>query len=403
MVLERALDRSPRWLRRWATGITRGRGLLGAVYDRVAHPFSTDAVPELPPVPTTPVRLVIGPANTAGQGYEWARSVERSLPDVSALAVMGLGDIGFGAHADVRMPSAVYLRSSAWHRAFEQFLGQCTHVIIESALPLLGRRYGTDVAAEVAALRDAGLQVALIFHGSDVRVPSQHQRENPWSPFAHPQVPSTILEDKTVEAIAAVAALEVAAFVSTPDLLRYVPGSIWCPLAIDVARWRTDRTAAERSADRLPVVLHAPSKPLIKGSHRVEPVLLALEAEGLIEYRRLQGVAHGDMPRLYAEADIVLDQFLIGSYGVAACEAMAAGCVVIGHVDEVTRRSVVDLTATEVPIVEATVDSLDHVLRSVIAEPVETTIARRESAVRFVESVHDGRRSAESLRGFLGV
>jgi len=343
---------------------------------------------------------VIGPANEAEQGFQWARAAERSVPGVSALAMMGFDPGGYGVQADVVVPTAVYLRSHEWHERFEAYLRGCTHVIMESAMPLLGRRYRTDVVDEVRALRDAGVRVAMMFHGSDLRLPSQHVRENRWSPFTDPDVPTVILEEKAMRARAIVAELQVPAFVSTPDLVRYIPHAIWCPVVIDLPRWRVERSAA-REPGRVPVVLHAPSNALIKGSHHLDPILRALEAEGLIEYRRVTGLSYSAMKQQYADADIVLDQFLLGSYGVAACEAMAAGCVVIGHVDEPTRRAVIDQTGLEVPIVDATLATLDAVLRAVIAEPIETMAERRTQAVGYVGALHDGGQSALALGQFL--
>lgn len=402
MLSVRALNAAPGWVRRSVTSVTQGRGLLGTLYDQLVHGLGDALPPALPALASTPVRLVIGPANEAEQGFQWARATERSLLGVTAVAMMGFDPGGYRVQADLAVPTAVYLRSKPWHDALEAFLRSCTHVIIESALPLLGRRYNSDVIAEVRALRAAGVKVALLFHGSDVRLPSQHRREIPWSPFMNPDLPSAILEDKAALAASIVSELGGTVLVSTPDLLRYQPDAMWCPVVIDVDRWRVHRDDASARTGP-PVVLHAPSNPLIKGSHLIDPVLRRLESEGLIEYRRVQGLTYAQMKQQYAECDIVLDQFLIGSYGVAACEAMAAGCIVVGYVDSVTRLAVLQQTGHEVPIVDATVDTLDTVLRLVIAEPVEVALERRREAVRFVGDVHDGRRSAEALRGFLGV
>lgn len=382
------------------TAVTQGRGPLGAVYDRVVHRFSADQIPVLPTVAERPVRLVIGPANEAEQGYQWARAAERANPAVAATAVIAVDPGGYGVQADLVVPPAVALRSEQWHERFEGFLCASTHVLIESAIPLLGRRYRTDVAAEVGALQAAGVRVGLLFHGSDLRLPSRHRRQVADSPFGHPDLPTAILEEKAARAALLVAELGLPVFVSTPDLLRDAPAATWLPLAIDVERWAVDRAGAAPRASA-PVVLHAPSNPLIKGSHRIDPIVQALADEGLIEYRRVRGLSHAEMTQQYAEADIVLDQFLIGSYGAAACEAMAAGCLVVGHVDESTRRTVRQQTGVDLPIVEATVATLDGVLRALIAEPVERLDGRRRAAVAFVRAVHDGRRSAQALADFL--
>src|SRR5690606_17386866 len=117
-----------------------------------------------------------------------------------------------------------------------------------------------------------------------------------------------------------------------------------------------------------PVVVHAPSRAGLKGTQQIGAIARLLDAEGLIEYREVVGVPASSMPQLYATADIVLDQFLLGSYGVAACEALAAGRVVVGHLPEDVRRMTKERTGHDVPIVESRAGDLEGVLRSVISQ-----------------------------------
>ena len=63
----------------------------------------------------------------------------------------------------------------------------------------------------------------------------------------------------------------------------------------------------------------------------------------------------------------MVDQLLLGSYGVFACEAMAAGRVTVGHVADHVR----DLLPTDLPIVEATPDDLSEVIERLVAEREE--------------------------------
>jgi hypothetical protein len=108
------------------------------------------------------------------------------------------------------------------------------------------------------------------------------------------------------------------------------------------------------------------------------------------------------MPDFYANADIVLDQFVMGSYGVAACEAMASGRLVMSHVDDYTRAQVRERTGRELPVHEATIESLETELRRAVAEP-EAFEAFRTAGPVFVEAVHDGRSSAAAMAPFLGL
>lgn len=393
------LDRAPAPLRRFAYRVAAGRGVLGRVADAVRFRFSEDEVPALPPVSDAPVRLVIGPANTAGQGYEWARAVEHHLQGVTALAWHGVVPDPFQPKVDVSVPMAVFQRSASWHTSFEAYLTHQTHVVWESGLPSLGRMFGSDVLREMAHLAERGVQGALLFHGSDIRPPSRHAAESHWSPFSDPKRPALSLEDDATRNAELAAKAGVPVFVSTPDLLRWVPGALWCPVVVDPARWRVVPTARQEGP---PVVLHAPSHSWLKGAGLIEPMLRSLSEEGVIRYRQVVDVPHTAMPALYAEADIVLDQFLLGSYGVAACEAMAAGRLVLSHVDESTRTLVREQTGLDLPIHEATIDSLEAQLRRVAAEPAAFE-SLSASGPAFVDAVHNGKYSAAVMAPFLGL
>lgn len=316
------------------------------------------------------------------------------------MAMRGIGQDPFQPHVDLNVPVAVFQRSASWHASFEAYLSSQTHLIWESGLPLLGRRYGSDVAREILQFAGRGVQGALLFHGSDIRPPSRHAASSPWSPFRDVTGPVRALEAVASRNAALVAAAGVPVFVSTPDLLQWLPGATWCPVVVDSARWRA--AAKKTSTTGPPVVAHAPSQKWLKGTDLVEPLLRRLSEEGVIEYRHIVGVPHASMPDFYAEADIVLDQFVVGIYGVAACEAMASGRLVMSHVDDFTRAHVREHAGLELPIHETTIESLETELRRAVAEP-EAFEALRKAGPAFVDAVHDGRRSAAALAPFLGV
>ncbi len=393
------LGRMPRWVQRFALRIAAGRGLLGSAADRVRYRYSKDQVPHLSSSDDAKVRLLIGPANSAGQGNRWARAVERCLPEASAFAIRGIGADSFRPEVDLTVPVAVYQRSAAWHEDFERFLVSRTHVIWESGLPLLGRRYNSDVRNEILLLNDHRVQGALMFHGSDIRPPLLHAMQSAWSPFSVNGGRTWALNESVRRNAALAAESGLPVFVSTPDLLQWVPEAKWCPVVIDIDRWQS--TDARTTSTSIPVVAHAPSQSWLKGTDWIEPVLRRLSDEGVIEYRQVKGIPHESMPNFYADADIVLDQFMLGSYGVAACEAMASGRIVMGHVDSATRASVLELTGLSLPVHEATVASLEAELRFAAAHP-QAFDELRHAGPAYVEAVHGGRRSAATLAAFLG-
>jgi glycosyltransferase involved in cell wall biosynthesis len=102
------------------------------------------------------------------------------------------------------------------------------------------------------------------------------------------------------------------------------------------------------------------------------------------------------MPKEIAWADVVLDQFRLGSYGVAACEAMAAGKIVVGHVIPEVRQIVRENAGVSLPVIEATPESLSDVLSEMAHSPQELSSVQATSR-EFVQRVHGGQRSAEIL------
>ena len=73
MDLVRTLNRLPGPIRDRVLAVTEGAGPIGSLFDRVAYRYSPADVPDAPPFPDADVRLVIGPADSAEQGYHQTR------------------------------------------------------------------------------------------------------------------------------------------------------------------------------------------------------------------------------------------------------------------------------------------------------------------------------------------
>lgn len=353
------------------------------------------------PVPDGNVRLWIGPANSAGQGFAWARAAE-TLPGVGASSVV-LAEVNavFGFPVDHSVPTTPYVRNERWQRVQARSVAQgFTHALIESGRAPFGT--ASPLSAQLALLADNGVGTALLWHGSDIRLPSRHAQIEADSPFIGDAYPDTaLLEDLTAANARLAYESGLPSFVSTPDLLAFLPGATWLPVVIEPQRWASAALtpALER---RRPIVVHAPSRSALKGSSLIQGIVRDLDADGVIEYREAHGIPSAEMPRFYGDADVVLDQFSLGIYGVATCEAMAAGRLVVSHVGSGVRDAVRERTGFDLPVVEATAADLDRVLRDIAANP-ERFRPMLQRGPEFVAAVHDGRLSARALAPFLGV
>lgn len=356
------------------------------------------AVRNLPPLPTTGVVLGIGPANYSGQAWAWKQAVETFLDDTSA-EVFAVQSDGLNFPAD-RPLDAWWLFDRRWQRVqIDRVLNGYTHVLAEAVRPVFGLRFGDTLAADLPTLLKAGQPVAILLHGSEIRRPDDHAERNKFSPFHDTEDElHQVLQKQSVRLGRIVASFlddgTGPVYVSTPDLLDDVPRATWLPVVVDSSVWRSDVVPMQRER---PVVVHVPSRSKMKGSDQIDHQVHELADLGVIEYRRFEGVSPEDMPRLIADADIVLDQFALGSYGVSAVQAMAAGRVTVGHVSDHVRARV----GVPLPIVEATPLTIVDVLQQLLADR-DAARAVAEAGVLFAAEVHDGRRSAEVLAPFLG-
>lgn len=353
------------------------------------------------PEPTeTGTKLFIGPVNFAGQGWQWARAAEQHLDGVSAVSMAYSAGTGFRFPVDHNVPASTYLMSRRWQRRQRADVSErFTHVIVEAGRHLFGDVYHESVADEIRWLQARGLRVAMLTHGSDMRSPELHARTHEFSPFVTGEWAMTPrLIEETARNRALLDDVKVPAFASTPGMLIDVPEGRWLPVVIETQRWKTDRAPHAE----VPLVVHAPSNPWIKGTAMVEPVLHKLAAEGVIRYERVEGVPAAEMPARFQRAEVVLDQVRVGDYGVAACEAMAAGRIVVGNVDDQVRDHVRRTTGRELPVVQADPRTLEDVLRDIAGHP-EAFQGVAAAGIDFVSAVHDGRMSAEVLSDFLGA
>jgi len=116
-------------------------------------------------------------------------------------------------------------------------------------------------------------------------------------------------------------------FVSTPDLLEFVDRSILLPQVIDfdLINQILDEPRPARNHTKL-IVAHAPTNRAIKGTNFIIDAVNHLKEKGLdIDLLLLENLSHENLLRNLKNADIAIDQLLIGAYGVFAAEAMAMG------------------------------------------------------------------------------
>ena len=118
-----------------------------------------------------------------------------------------------------------------------------------------------------------------------------------------------------------------------------------------------------------------------------------LRQEGYpVELKLLTGKPHDEMQQAILDADVVIDQLMVGWYGNFAVEAMASSRPVIAHV----REELVNRTGSPPPILNAIPTDLQQVLRRLLDDSaLRSDLAR--AGRPYVAQVHDANHIAEQL------
>ncbi|WP_456761956.1 glycosyltransferase [Bradyrhizobium sp. USDA 4011] len=238
---------------------------------------------------------------------------------------------------------------------------------------------------ELAALRRAGKRVYIYAYGADVRTRLATLALGKWNFCVDCKEPPKYCTCHDAEAQHYVSELSksVTALVSLGDMLTYMPA------ARHINYWPLD-------LDRFSVVLpdtppsgplriaHAPNHTHFKGSKYLERTIDRLKAQGYdIEYCKVQGVPNSEVLALFAQSDIVADQFIGGACGYTALEAMALGKPVLSFV----RSADLVEAPEECPIINATPDELEQALLWVIRNR-DSLRTIGEQGRRYVERWH---------------
>ena len=217
---------------------------------------------------------------------------------------------------------------------------------------------------ELAALRRAGKRVYVYAYGADVRTRLATLALGKWNFCVDCTEPPKYCTCHDAEAQHYVSELtkSVTALVSLGDMLTYMPTAkhinYW-PLDLD----RFSVVLPDRPPSGPLRIAHAPNHTHFKGSKYLERTIDRLKGQGYdIEYCKVQGVPNSEVLALFAQSDIVADQFIGGAYGYTALEAMALGKPVLSFV----RSPDLVEAPEECPIINATPDQLEQALLWVI-------------------------------------
>jgi glycosyltransferase involved in cell wall biosynthesis len=260
---------------------------------------------------------------------------------------------------------SVILSAEDWYgdmlRTVQQVAAERFDVIHLWNRTLLHRFPGDVInGMDLPFLRLAGARLAFRFTGYDLRRRSLELKLNRFSPYYYGYA-SPYSEDDQQRYLDAISPYIDEFVVQDPEMRTYLPGATIIPRAIDLEQF----PFPDEEPNQRPKVVHAPSQRKLKGSDLIMKAVEELKGEGLdFDFQLVEDKPHSEALALYRRADIVIDQLLIGWYGVVAMEAMAMGKTTIAYI----RDDLVGYFRNGMPLINANPETITTVLRYAIKD-----------------------------------
>lgn len=182
-----------------------------------------------------------------------------------------------------------------------------------------------------------------------------------------------------------------AIFAVNPDLLYFLPERARF-LPYTIGSWNQIEVPCHRSIQRGIKILHSPTDRGAKGSRIIIQILQKLKARyrEKIDIILVEHVPNREALQIYAEADLVIDQILIGWYGGFAVEMMKMGKPVMAFIREEDLKMIPEKMALECrqAIINVDPGNLYERLCFLLESP-ETLKGYREAALDYVHHWHD--------------
>lgn len=175
------------------------------------------------------------------------------------------------------------------------------------------------------------------------------------------------------------------------ELQEYAPHSVVLPLVYDFTN--INKLKPKFNSGKIKI-LHASTRDYIKGTKYIIPIVEKLKKEyknKKIEFILVENTTHETALKLYSEADIMIDQILLGSYGVFSIESMALGKPVLCYIREDLMNKYPNL-----PIVSAHPDNLYERLKMLVEnEGLRKSLG--EKGIEYVRNRHDPEKVVKKL------
>jgi hypothetical protein len=247
---------------------------------------------------------------------------------------------------------------------------------------------------DLALLKRAGKGIIVTFQGDDARQGDVLRTYAEWDPAleAGPGYYSPASDAHKRWRIAEVDKYADIIYALNPDLLRVLPARAKFMPYANVDPWEWQASLAPKDASAPPLVLHAPTHQGVKGTRYVLEAVRRLRKEGAaFRFELVEGLTRDQAKARYVQADVLVDQLLLGWYGGLAVELMALGKPVIGFIRAADLAYVPPALCADMPVIQATPATIYSVLKEWLTVRRHELVMQGVRSRAFIEKWHDPR------------
>lgn len=331
------------------------------------------------------MRIVHAPINSAGQATAISRA-QRKLGHTSDVIV--LYETNFDYISDLnlhteRLPK--YIREFVVFCYFLSFLSRYDVFHFHCGITFLPRNF------DLYWLKLFGKKIIMEYWGSDcVQSDLKNAHYPDLTKDEFKEIYPNLDDNGRRRKIARIASFADVMMVSNYSMVEFVPSSMVAQKSIDLEKIKY---VGVSKVEKVPLVVHAPTNQLIKGTKYILEAIENLKKKGYkFDFKLIEQKTNQEAQEIFKKADIIVDQLRLGDYGTLAVESMAMGKPVICWVTDYLFEKYFH----DCPIVRANTKNIENQLEKLIKDSDLRQKLGEDGRV-YVEKHHDSLKIAQEL------
>lgn len=209
--------------------------------------------------------------------------------------------------------------------------------------------------SDLDTLKEMNKKMLMHFWGQDVRLYSKAAQFNPYIKLL-----SKNDDKETLRQIKFFSKYIKCAIVSDYELKEYVKDYFEHVVQINLMVELKNTRAYEKSKEKLFTIIHVSTSPELFGTQYILKAINDLKDQYNINFKLIQELSYDE--ELLQEADLIIDQLIIGRYGQVAVDAMALGKPVVCWISDFMKEKY----PKELPIIIANPDNIKEKLTTIL-------------------------------------